>query len=250
MRIITWNINGFTSALKSNCLDPIFSSEADMVCLQETKISNQDVIFNFAKEKGYGCYVSASKSAGHSGVCVFSRHEPLSFTTLSGNPRLDDGRFLCLDFGAFLLYNVYMLHGNRDKRDYEPKLCACQCLLDMWRMNLNDNRQILVATDFNIAHNDIDVCRHQSNRHNTMFTDRERSILDACPLEDAFRILHPDTIAYSWWPYAFHARERNIGWRIDYFFTSHEITDGISSVAYLTDISGSDHCPLLMEFSI
>ena len=248
MKIMSWNINGFESAIHKGQLEPLLELAPDIICLQEIKCSSENLLKQFAENYHFDCIYSLAQKKGYSGVAVFTKKQCELYSKSSGNARMDaDGRYLRLDFGDFILYNIYMLHGNRDKWDYQPKMEACKHLIKIWNQDLEDNRDVIVATDFNIAHDDIDVCLFKSNRRNIMFTEKERMVIDAVPLNDAFRVKYKEKVSYSWWTYAYHARERDIGWRIDYFFVSDGMMHRIKDVEYMKDIAGSDHCPLLMN---
>lgn len=248
MRIVSWNINGFESTLRKGGLESVLELSPDIICLQELKCSNNELLSMFATKNQYEYFFSLAEKKGYSGVSVFTKKHCDFYSRNSGNVRMNkDGRYLRLDLGDIILYNIYMIHGNRDKRDYQPKIEACNHLINTWKQDLENKREIVVATDFNIAHNDIDVYYFKKNRNNIMFTEREKRIIDVMPLKDAFRAIYEEKISYSWWPYAFCARERNIGWRIDYFFVSEKLIDKINDIVYMKDILGSDHCPICMD---
>lgn len=251
MLIYSWNINGFNTCDRSEGLTHVLQSNPDIICLQEVKVSDPNALNTFYTLQ-YEQYYNFSSHKGHNGVFIYSKQRAAGELTEIGMPRFDqDGRFLCLEFEDFYLINVYMPHGGRDQKDLPYKLKAYR-QLEIFLSELRD-KKVLVVGDFNIARSELDVERYRSNQKNIMLTAEERVIFEML-LElgyaDAFRELHPELRAYTWWPYAFNARERNIGWRIDYCLVSSPLLGAVKCVEIAHDILGSDHCPLRIELNL
>ena len=247
MKIITWNINGLRSAIEKGDFYKLFLDNTDVVCLQEVKVSDENYIKSILPN-GYFLTLNCAERKGYSGVAVFSKLQPINIKKSIGIQRFDqEGRCLILEFDNFVLYNIYIPHGGRDKKNLEYKIDVCDKIIEKLKKCISYNQKIIVTTDFNIAHNDIDLARPKQNTSNIMYTERERAIINRLldiGMIDSFRNINKNENCYTWWPYAFNARERNIGWRIDYIFLSNNIKDYIKNVNILTNIYGSDHCPL------
>lgn len=251
MLIYTWNVNGFNTCDRSDGFSRILQTEPDFICLQEVKVSDPAVLNTFYTFQ-YEQYCNLSLHKGRNGVFIFSCRQALGETAKIGMTRFDrDGRFLCLAFENFYLVNVYMPHGGRDQRDLPYKLDAYRHLRS-FLSGLIDKR-VLVVGDFNIARSSLDVERYRSNLKNIMLTDQERAAFESLlevGYKDVFRELHPDLRAYTWWPYAFSARERNVGWRIDYCLVSPSLFDMVRHIEIVHSIFGSDHCPIKIELNL
>lgn len=245
MLLYSWNINGFKTCDKYEGYSKILSEEPDFFCLQEVKVHDPNLLnslftleyqhyYNFSKEKGRnGVYILAKKTAKQ---CI---------TSIGTDPFDSEGRFLCLEYDDFYLINVYMPHGGRKKESLEYKLLAYRQLFNF--VKKLTSKHIIISGDFNIAYSDLDVERYKNNFNNTMFTTEEReqlqNLLDF-GFVDSYRILNSNRREYTWWPYAFEARKRNIGWRIDYIFISNDMIDKLKKVYIRKEILGSDHCPI------
>lgn len=251
MLIYSWNINGFNTCDKYGGFSEIVQEAPDIICLQEVKVGNPDML-NTLFTYQYEHYHSFSNQKGHNGVYIYSKKKAVNVITEIGLPRFDtDGRFLCLEFEDYCLINIYMPHGGRDKKELPYKMEAYHYLQDfLFKMR---NKDVIVMGDFNIAYSALEVERHHSNQMNTMFTQEEREAFEELlniGYLDVFRILHPNQRAYTWWPYAYHARERNIGWRIDYFLVSCSLQMRIKNTEISKNVLGSDHCPIKMEIDL
>lgn len=250
MKIVSWNVNGLRSVSKKG-FDFWFDKEnADIVCLQEIKLQENQFSDNLSNYKGYFNYLNCAQKKGYSGVAVFTKKKPLSVETKLGLDRFDnEGRMLRLDYEDFLLLNLYLPHGARDKSNLAYKLLAYQYLFKYLK-NLKKKKIILIG-DFNIAHKDLDLARPKENQKNTMFTPKERIQLDkliGLGFIDTFRYFHPEEGGnYTWWPYFANARLRNLGWRIDYSFISQKLTSQLKKSFILPEVKGSDHCPIGIE---
>ncbi len=245
MKILSWNVNGYNSSYHNGCFH-FLKDTYDIICFQEVRLKT----FEKAFSDEYGYYENLCPN-GRNGVIIFSKKPPLCIEKNMGNPVLDhEGRFLRVDFKDFTVINFYMPHGKRDKTLLDYKIQIAGELIKY--IDAIKDKNVIIATDFNIAHTDIDLVRAKSNVNNTMFTREERQKIDGLldlGFIDAYRQCNPDGRDYSWWTYAFNARKRNIGWRIDYFFISGSLGDGLSCSRMLTDQMGSDHCPLVMELT-
>lgn len=247
-KLLSWNINGLISAYQKGGLSTILEEGYDYICLQEVKSDNIDLIKRIVPNY-YNIQFNFSKQKGKNGVIVLSKEKPIDCSKLLGENKFDSqGRFLNLQYHDFRLINLYLPHGGRDKKNLDFKLESATIFLNL--LKLYKNERIIIAADFNIAHKEIDVYNAKTNKKNIMFTNEERSVIDNL-LElgfiDVYRHLYKDTINYSWWTYAFNCRERNIGWRIDYFFVANCLKDNIKDIKMLGSIYGSDHCPIELK---
>lgn len=244
MKIITWNINGYRSAEKTGCLTNMISTyKPDIICLQEIKTN--EPLFN---SYGYYAYYHFAKKKGYSGACILTKEKPLKEHYTLNLPQFDEeGRFILLEYQTFILINIYIPHGGRKKEHHPYKFAAINQLLKIVK---EIKKNIIICTDFNIAHTELDVKNYKTNYHNNMFSYEERKKIDELlhlGLIDSFRSQIKEGDIYSMWPNGFHARERNMGWRIDYIFISKNLEKQIQHVAYLKEQQGSDHCPYLLE---
>lgn len=244
MKIVSWNINGYRSAEKSNSLNELISlNNPDIICLQEIKM-NEKILENY----GYNCYYNFAEKRGYSGVMIFTKRKPLNVISKLGLERFDsEGRFLLLEYEKFIVINIYIPHGGRKKENHPYKFEAINKLLELIKGLKKD---IFICTDFNIAHTEKDVKNYKTNYHNNMFSYEERSKIDellSLGLVDSFREINQNGDVYSMWPNGFNARERNMGWRIDYIFVSDGLKDNIKDVNYLKEQFGSDHCPCALD---
>jgi exodeoxyribonuclease-3 len=244
MKIISWNVNGIRSVFRTTFRDWLKSADPDIVCLQETKADYTELTEKYTQIDGYYAYFnSSSLKKGHSGVAVYTKIKPLSVETKLGIPRFDEeGRCLKLTFKDFVLFNFYIPNGGRDKHDIPYKLEVYKQLLP--QLESISNQNIILTGDFNIAHTELDVYYAKQNVGNTMFTQEERvqiTKLLSLGYIDTFREKYPEKKAYTWWPYMRNLRERDIGWRIDYFFVSKSLYPLVQDAFMQREILGSDH---------
>ncbi len=245
MKFISWNVNGLRTALNKGFNDIFSDIDADFFCLQETKL--QEGQTDFAPD-GYSSYWNYAEKKGYSGVAIFSRHTPLSVTKGIGIPGHDnEGRVLTLEFAQFYLVTVYTPNSQDGLRrlDYRGEWDEA---FRAYVMSLDKAKPVIICGDLNVAHKEIDLKNPKTNRKNPGFTDVERNaftrLLDS-GFVDTFRHFFPDTAdAYTWWSYRFRAREKNAGWRIDYFLISSRLLPELKSARILNYITGSDHCPV------
>jgi len=243
MKIITWNVNGIRSVFKTTFLDWLKNENPDIVCLQEIKADWNELPEEYTYIDGYYSYFHSAKKKGYSGVAVYTKVKPITVDTVFGLERFDDeGRSLKLTFQDFILYNFYIPHGGRMKENLGYKLDVYKKLF----ATLKDlqGKEVILTGDFNIAHTHLDLVNAKQNENNTMFTPQERQQLDALIYRgyiDTFRKVYPEKKAYTWWPYANEARERDIGWRIDYVFVTKNLERAIEDVFMRRETRGSDH---------
>ena len=248
MKLISWNVNGLRACLGKGFMDFFNQADADVVCLQETKMQEGQAVLELP---GYIQYWNSAMKKGYSGTAVFTRVPPLSVTKGLGIPEHDqEGRVITAEFSDFYLVTVYTPNAQRGLTRLDYRM---QWERDFRRylMGLQEIKPVVVCGDMNVAHKEIDLKNPGPNRGNAGFTDEEReqfSLLLEAGFADTFRTLYPDrTGAYSWWSYMYHARENNAGWRIDYFLVSRELLPRLKNADILSDVYGSDHCPVLLE---
>lgn len=251
MKIISCNLNGIRSAYKKGLLDFILKENPDIVCFQEVKANLADLPEKLLNLDGYNLYLNSAVKKGYSGVAVYSKSKPVVVDSVLGLERFDnEGRFLELEYPDFTLLNLYFPHGGRQKENLDYKLDTYQMITR--RLEGLKYKNVILIGDFNIAHNEIDLARPKQNKNNIMFSEIERLQIDkltALGFVDSFRHLNKEDNNYTWWPYAFNARERNMGWRIDYCFVSKELARNIKSVKIYRDVVLSDHCPVGIELA-
>lgn len=247
MRLISWNVNGLRACAGKGFGESFKALDADVVCLQETKMQAGQLDLEF---DGYESYWNYADKKGYSGTAIYTRVKPISVSNDIGIDEHDhEGRVITMEFDDFYLVCVYV----PNSQDELKRLTYRMKWEDDFRSyvsGLAEKKGVVICGDLNVAHNDIDIKNPASNRHNAGFTDEERgkfnALLDA-GFVDSWRMLNPDTVKYSWWSYRFKARERNAGWRIDYFIVSESMKDRISGAEIHNEIFGSDHCPVELD---
>ena len=247
MKLISWNVNGLRACAGKGFGESFKALDADVVCLQETKMQAGQLDLEF---DGYESYWNYADKKGYSGTAIYTRIKPLSVSNDIGIDEHDhEGRVITMEFDDFYLVCVYV----PNSQDELKRLTYRMKWEDDFRSyvsGLAKKKGVVICGDLNVAHNEIDIKNPASNRHNAGFTDEERgkfnALLDA-GFVDSWRMLNPDTVKYSWWSYRFKARERNAGWRIDYFIVSESMKDRISGAEIHNEIFGSDHCPVELD---
>ena len=247
MKLISWNVNGLRACAGKGFGESFKALDADVVCLQETKMQAGQLDLEF---DGYESYWNYADKKGYSGTAIYTRVKPLSVSNDIGIDEHDhEGRVITMEFDDFYLVCVYV----PNSQDELKRLTYRMKWEDDFRSyvsGLAEKKGVVICGDLNVAHNDIDIKNPASNRHNAGFTDEERgkfnALLDA-GFVDSWRMLNPDTVKYSWWSYRFKARERNAGWRIDYFIVSESMKARISGAEIHNEIFGSDHCPVELD---
>ena len=244
MKLVSWNVNGLRACAGKGLGDIFASLDADFFCLQETKMQAGQLDLQFS---GYQSYWNYADRKGYSGTCIYTRHTPLAVTYGIGIDEHDhEGRVITLEMDTFFLVCVYTPNAQDGLRRLDYRM-QWEDDFRAYLMSLDTRKPVIVCGDLNVAHNDIDLKNPKTNHNNPGFTDEERgkfSSLLSSGFSDTFRELHPEDATYSWWSYRFHAREKNIGWRIDYFLCSNRIMPSVTSASIHTDIFGSDHCPV------
>lgn len=247
MKLISWNVNGIRAALNKGLADFIASENPDILCLQETKAREEQVELPL-EFGGYKSFWNSAEKPGYSGTAIFTRHAPLACTHGLGIDEHDkEGRVISLEFPDFHLVNVYTVNAQDELRRLPYRL-EWDAAFRKHLNTLAETKPVIFCGDLNVAHNEIDLARPKDNRKSAGFSDEERasfSELLESGFIDSFRHLHPDKAgAYSWWSYRGGARERNVGWRIDYFGLSHALIDRLQEATIFPHIMGSDHCPV------
>ena len=245
MKLISWNVNGLRACMNKGFQDFLANSEADIFCVQETKMQKGQAEFDFP---GYEEYWNSAEKKGYAGTAIFTKIKPLSVSYDMGIVEHDqEGRVITAEFDDFYLINVYTPNSQRElaRLDYRMQW---EDAFRAYVKQLDEKKPVIICGDLNVAHKEIDLKNFKTNHKNAGFTDEERAkmteLLEAGFI-DSFRHLYPDKEGiYTWWSYMFKAREKNAGWRIDYFIVSERLADRISDSLIYTDIMGSDHCPV------
>jgi exodeoxyribonuclease-3 len=251
MKITTWNVNGIRAALGKGLKEWVLSEFADVVCLQEIK-ANADKLSAEQKEfPGYEIIWNPADKAGYSGVATFYQPKPIGVTLGLGASHFDvEGRVICTRYPDFLLYNIYFPNGQRGKERLDYKLDFYARLLNICDNLIASGENIILTGDFNTAHMPIDLRNPKENVNTSGFMPEERVWVDRYlehGLVDIFRRLYPERVQYTWWTYRLAARQRNIGWRIDYFLVSEKLVPRVRDVVIHEKVPGSDHCPVTLE---
>jgi len=251
MRIFSWNVNGIRAIEKKGFLDWVDQIAPDVLCVQETKAHFEQLPDTLKDIDGYHGYWHSGERKGYSGVATFSKQEPLHVQYGLGIEKYDkEGRVLITEFEDFLLYNIYFPNGQKDEHRLQYKLDFYDDLLEILNEQVASGVNVLVGGDWNTAHQEIDLANPKANRNNSGFMPVERAQIDTYienGYVDTFRLFHDEPERYSWWTYRFGARQRNIGWRIDNFFTNQDFIENIADADIHEDVMGSDHCPVSIE---
>lgn len=244
MKLISWNVNGLRACLSKGFLDFFRQADADVFCIQETKMQPDQAELTL---EGYRQYWNSAQKKGYSGTAVFTRLEPISVQYGIGIPEHDtEGRCITLEFPDYTLVTVYTPNSQRELTRLSYRVQWEDAFRD-YLTGLDAKKPVIVCGDMNVAHEEIDLKNPKPNLRNAGFTEEEREKMTrllGCGFTDSFRWLYPDTVTYSWWSYMFHAREKNAGWRIDYFLVSDALRDRVRDSRILTEVMGSDHCPV------
>lgn len=247
MKLISWNVNGIRAAMGKGFCESMLELDADVICIQETKMQEgqADVPLD-----GYYQYWNSAEKKGYSGTAVFTRKEPVSVTKGMGiNEHDNEGRVLTCEFDDFYLVNVYTPNSQNELKRLDYRMTWDDAFRNYLK-KLEETKPVITCGDFNVAHKEIDLKNPKTNRRNAGFTDEERekmTVLQDAGFIDTFRYFYPDLEqVYSWWSYRFNSRKNNAGWRIDYFLTSRSLEGRLKDAEILTDIMGSDHCPVTL----
>ena len=249
MKFVSWNVNGFRAVLKKGFEDIFNELDADFFCLQETKMQEGQADFH---PEGYREYYSCAEKKGYSGTAFFAKEslgEPLSVAYGINGEHNDEGRGITLEYPEFYLICCYVPNAQDGLKRIDYR-CEFEDAMRAYMSELDKTKPVIYCGDLNVAHNEIDLKNPGPNRGNAGFSDEERGKMTellGAGFTDTFRYLYPETVTYSWWSYRMKARERNAGWRIDYFIISDRLRDKLKDAVIHTDIFGSDHCPVSVE---
>ena len=245
MKFISWNVNGLRAVVNKGFKDIFTELDADFFCLQETKLQEGQIDLSF---EGYESYWNYAEKKGYSGTAMFTKQEPISVAYGIGIEEHDhEGRVITAEFDSFYAVTCYTPNSQNELRRLDYRMTWEDAFLDYLK-KLNEKKPVVLCGDLNVAHKEIDLKNPKTNRKNAGFTDEERekmTVLLDSGFTDTYRHFYPDTEGvYSWWSYRFKAREKNAGWRIDYFITSKSIDDKLTDAKIHTEVFGSDHCPI------
>ena len=251
MKLISWNVNGIRACLKKGFEDFFNKIDADIFCIQETKCQEGQVELKF---NGYESYWNSAEKKGYSGTAIFTKNKPLNVSYGIGIEEHDkEGRVITLEFDKFYMVNIYTPNSKRELERLDYRM-IWEDEIREYLLNLSKIKPVIMCGDLNVAHEEIDLKNPKTNRKNAGFTDEERNKMTKLLKSgfiDTFRYLYPDKEdAYSWWSYMGRARERNVGWRIDYFIVSKDIKNNIKEAKIYSEIQGSDHCPVELDIKI
>lgn len=252
MKLISFNVNGIRASQKKGTLSEAFLLKPDILAIQETKCIEDQLPENKFAPEGYAVYFdSATERKGYSGVAVYTKEKPLHVTKGLGIKAMDhEGRLLTLHFKDFIFITGYFPNGGRDEEHFKFKLKFYNEFLAYIKRLEKENKNIIFCGDLNVAHCEIDLARPKENSNQIGFLPIERAWVDSVIKNgfiDTFRLLHGSEVKYSWWDQKTRSRDRNIGWRIDYFFVSQALKGSVKKADILNDVFGSDHCPILLE---
>ena len=250
MKFISWNVNGLRACLGKGFEDFFAREDADFFCIQETKMQEGQADIN---PEGYYQYWNSAEKKGYSGTAIFTKHEPVSVKYGLGIAEHDnEGRAITLEYDNFYLLNVYTPNSQKELARLDYRMTWEDALRE-YIMTLDKSKPVIYCGDLNVAHEEIDLKNPKSNRRSAGFSDEERAKfteLLSCGFKDTFRALYPDKVMYSWWSYMMKAREKNVGWRIDYFVVSEMLMDKVKDSFILTEVMGSDHCPVGIDIEL
>lgn len=248
MRLLSWNVNGLRAIYKKNFLEWFDKKNADIYCVQETKSHIEQLPEKLIERHDYNSYFAQAERKGYSGVALWSKIKPEKVSYESGLPRFDtEGRLIQADYSNFSLFNVYFPNGKASKERLQFKMDFYETFLKKMNDLLQKDKRIVICGDVNTAHKEIDLARPKENEKVSGFLPAEREWIDRlieAGFIDTFRYFHKEAEQYSWWDYKTRARERNVGWRIDYFFISNNLKDNLKSAFIDSEVIGSDHCPI------
>lgn len=255
MKLYSWNINGIRAGARKGLFTWLSQTETDVLCLQETKAQENQLDFTITHPTNYTSTFVAAKKAGYSGVATYSRLPVISQKIGLDNEKFDvEGRVLISKFSNLTLLNVYFPNGKASTLRLDYKMAFYQAFANFCTELLKTEKNLVICGDVNTAHQEIDLARPKANREISGFLDKERAWIDdflQLGFVDSFRYLHPNKKdSYSWWSQRSAARQRNVGWRIDYFFVSQNLAKKIKQAAICMDVQGSDHCPIFLELAV
>lgn len=254
MKMISWNVNGLRAVSKKGFSDWILKENPDILCIQETKLQEEQLVEQLRNIEGYESYFSFARRKGYSGVAIYTRHKPISIKYGFGIEKFDsEGRILQMEYPGFTLLNIYFPNGQMNDERLQYKLDFHDILLEYCLELRKEKKNLIICGDYNIAHKEMDLKNPKANEKRSGFLPIERSWIDKFienGFIDSFRYINPEKIQYSWWSYRYKARERNAGWRIDYHFISQEMKEKIREANILEEVMGSDHCPVSLVIDL
>ncbi len=250
MRIYSWNVNGIRAVQKKGFVDWVIKEQPDVLCLQETKAHLSQIDEELINIKGYHSYWNHPERKGYSGVALYTKTEPKNVEYGIGIDTYDEeGRIIVAEYEDFVLLNIYFPNGQMNDERLQYKLDFYDGVLDYCNERVAKGDRLIICGDYNTAHREIDLKNPKPNEKRSGFLPIERAWIDKFiqnGYTDTFRHFYPDTVKYSWWSYRFNAREQDIGWRIDYHFVSDNMLDRVDDALILNDVTGSDHCPVVL----
>lgn len=250
MKLISWNVNGFRACLTKGFADFFAQSDADILCIQETKMQPDQADFS---PEGYHCFFNSAEKRGYSGTAVFTKKKPISIVYGINGSHIDEGRVITCEYEDFYFVGCYVPNAQPELKRIEYRMEFEDDMRD-YLSQLDKKKPVIYCGDLNVAHNEIDLKNPKSNVGNPGFSDEERGKFNellGAGFTDTFRALYPELAgAYSWWSYRFKAREKNAGWRIDYFIVSERLMSRVNDSRILADIMGSDHCPVELDIEL
>ena len=255
LRILSWNVNGIRAIQKKGFVDWMLKENPDILCLQETKASPEQLSDELLNVKGYKSYFSSSiVKKGYSGVAIYTKQEPKKVEHGFGIPKFDDeGRIIVADYKNFVLINIYYPNGKASNDRLKYKMDFYDAFLNYCEALKSKGKKLVICGDVNTAHKEIDIARPKENENTSGFLKIERDWMDkffSHGYLDTFRMFNQEAEQYSWWDMITRARERNVGWRIDYFFISENFKKNLKNAFILPDVMGSDHCPVGIEVEV
>ncbi len=251
MKIYSWNVNELRAVQKNGFVDWVKHEQPDIICLQETKIQEDQLTDELNDIGGYQAYFSFAQRKGYSGVATYTKEKPVDVIYGIGNLKYDsEGRVLITEYPAFTLLNIYFPNGQKDDHRLKYKMEFYDAVLEFCDDLVRKGRKLIISGDYNTAHREIDLKNPKSNEKRSGFLPEERAWIDKFISQgyiDTFRHFFPDQIKYSWWSYRFNARKKGVGWRIDYHFVSRNLIEQVKGADILDQVMGSDHCPVMIE---
>ena len=248
-KFVSWNVNGFRACLQKGFEQAFAELDADFFCLQETKMQPEQADFS---PEGYQVFYHSAQKKGYAGTAIFAREAPLSVTYGLSDAHLDEGRVITLAYPDFYLVTCYSPNAQEELKRIDYRM-EFEDAMRGYLSSLAKQKSVILCGDLNVAHTEMDIKNAKTNRMSAGFTDQERAKMTellAAGFADSFRVMHPDEVKYSWWSYRFHAREKNAGWRIDYFIVSQRIADKIRAAEIHNEVFGSDHCPVELDIDL
>lgn len=251
IRLLSWNVNGIRAIYKKGFLDWFKKANPDILCLQETKAHPDQLVDELKDVNGYESFFSSAEKKGYSGVVTYTKMKPMEVKHGIGISKFDsEGRFIITEFKEFILFNIYFPNGKASKERLQYKMDFYDAFLKHCKNLLKKDKKIIVCGDVNTAHQEIDLARPKENSQTSGFLPEERKWIDkfiAAGFLDTFRMFNKEPGNYTWWDMITRARERNVGWRIDYFYAGENLKNNIISASIHSTVMGSDHCPIELE---